>query len=233
MNLSAGRVSWIADTEDALNLANNASEAQREFSNLQDLDASFAALLDDFNELEAGADVVRPLGWNGRYPPPELKADLSQAASGLGSRPLTRSVRSLERWGAEVKANLTDFWREYAAERMGDLAELQVLAATLRAVSGIAESSVRLEEALGELARNQSNFPSEQSAELLQKAELALRQVEDSLQPESVRRFLSAATRGGASLAMMTDDVLDWLRAQGALRSFKVIAGAPIDDADV
>lgn len=226
-------VSWIDETEEALDLAKNADEAQREFNNLQDLDSNLATLFTEFNELAAGAAVVRPLGWNGRYPTPDLKSDLSEATKGLGSRPLSRSVRSLERYKSEVRANLTDFWRQHAAERIGNLAELRDLAATLSEVAGVADLSKRFEVALAQLARDQTDFPSQASAELLKDAESILRQMEESLKPESVRLFLSAATRGGASLDLLSNDVIEWLRSNNASRSFKVVAGAPIDESDV
>lgn len=226
-------VSWIDETEEALDLAKNADEAQREFNNLQDLDSNLATLFTEFKELAAGAAVVLPLGWNGRYPTPDLKSDLNEATKGLGSRPLSRSVRSLERYKSEVRANLTDFWRQHAAERIGNLAELRDLASTLSEVAGVAELSKRFEVALGQLARDQTDFPSKASAELLKDAESILRQMEESLQPESVRLFLSAATRGGASLDLLSNDVIEWLRSNNASRSFKVVAGAPIDDSNV
>jgi hypothetical protein len=233
MTVEDTTVSWIAETEEALRLARNANEAQRQFTNLQDFETDFAALLTEFKELAMGAAVVRSLGWNGRFPPPDVKNDLREATDGLGARPLSRSVRSLRRFESDVRADLVDFWRQHAAERMGELAELQVLAVTLSEVAGLADVSQRLETALGELARTQSDFPSQRSADLLGEAESILRQVEESLQPESVRRFLSAATRGGASLDLLSDEVTDWLRSNNAQRSFKIVAGAPIDEADV
>jgi hypothetical protein len=222
-------VSWIAETEEALRLAKNANEAQRQFTNLQDFKASFATLLTEFKELAVGAAVVRSLGWNGRLPPPDVRNDLREAVGGLEPRPLSRSVRSLERYKSDAKANLIEFWRQHAAERMGDLAEFQVLAATLSEVVGVADPSKRLEAILGELARTQSGFPSKHAAELLRDAESILRQLEESLQPESVRRFLSAATHGGASLEHLGDDVIDWLRSHNALHSFKIVAGVPTE----
>ena len=51
-------------------LAKDANEALREFTNLQDLESNFDTLLTEFKELAAGAAVVRSLGWNGRFPAP-------------------------------------------------------------------------------------------------------------------------------------------------------------------
>lgn len=224
--------SWVADTEQALELARNASEAQRQFSELQDADSQLSGLVAGLSELTAAAAVVRPLGWDGRYPTPEVKKYLAEAAKSLGSRPLNQTVRLLARFEAEVRADLIEFWRRQAAERMGDLAELRELATVLGDVSGVGELSKQLEIVLGQLARNQTQLPTEQSSDLLEYAESILDQIEQGLQPDSVRRFLSAATRGGAALDLMTDDVIEWLRSHNASRNFKVVAGAPGGSAD-
>ncbi|UBV16877.1 hypothetical protein [Mycolicibacterium fortuitum] len=224
--------SWVADTEQALELARNASEAQRQFSELQDADSQLSGLVAGLSELTAAAAVVRPLGWIGRYPTPEVKKYLAEAAKSLGSRPLNQTVRLLARFEAEVRADLIEFWRRQAAERMGDLAELRELATVLGDVSGVGELSKQLEIVLGQLARNQTQLPTEQSSDLLEYAESILDQIEQGLQPDSVRRFLSAATRGGAALDLMTDDVIEWLRSHNASRNFKVVAGAPGGSAD-
>lgn len=225
-------VSWIADTEQALGLARTANDAQREFSELQDFDSQLSGLVAAFNELAAAAAVVRPLGWIGRFPTPEIKKYLAEAAKSLGSRPLNQSVRLLARFEAELRGDLIEFWRRQAAERMGDLAELRELATVLGGVSGVGELSKQLEVVLGQLGRNQTELPTEQSSDLLEHAESILDQIERGLQPDSVRRFLSAATRGGAALDLMTDDVIEWLRSHNASRSFKVVAGAPSGSAD-
>ena len=58
--------------------------------------------------------------------------------------------------------------------------------------------------------------------------QLGARSLEQSLQPESVRRFLTAVARGGASTDLFSDDVAEWLSAHNALNSFRIVAGPPI-----
>ncbi|MFL0295188.1 hypothetical protein ACJH6J_29825 [Mycobacterium sp. SMC-18] len=232
MTSTTPTVSWIADTDYALALASSKSEAQQEFSELQELDVHLGALVAKFSELAAAAAVVKPLGWSGRLPSPEVKKYLGEAGRSLGRRPLHQSVRLLERFESELRRDLVEFWRRYAAERMGDLAELRDLATALIDVSGVGELSKQLEVVLGQLARDQTDIPTDRSLELLEHAESILQQIEQGLQPDSVRRFLAAATRGGASLALMTDEVVGWLQSHNASRSFKVVAGTPSGNAD-
>lgn len=229
MTVEHTTVSWIVDTVRALENAKNVSELHREFSDLEDVESSLTDLLAEFETLAEGAAVVRPLGWPGRQALPNLKGDLAQAVEGLARRPLNRSIRSLESFGSDVRANLTLFWRQHTSERMDSMGELQTLVATLGRVGGITELSTRVHQVFGQLARTQSTFPTQQAADLLQDAGLILRQIEESLRPESVRQFLSAAIRGGASLDLLTDEVLDWLQSHNAARSFRVVAGTPID----
>jgi hypothetical protein len=56
--------------------------------------------------------------------------------------------------------------------------------------------------------------------------EKALQQLEESLQPESVRRFFSLVARGGASIELLTDDVIGWLNEHNAIQGFKIVAGS-------
>jgi hypothetical protein len=227
------RVSWIATTENAVRLATNASEAQRQIADLEDAKRNLAPLVTEFRTLSVGASVVRPFGWEGRTPSPDLARDFIDAAKTLDSRPLNRVVTAAERFKTEVRSALIESWRVHAAKQIGDVSELLVLAKILAEVDGIAELSQQLHMILGELARIQNTVPSRQAAELLGKAREALRKLEDSLQPDSVRRFLSAVARGGASSCLLTKDVTDWLKSHNALNSFKVVAGSPTEECDV
>ncbi len=103
----------------------------------------------------------------------------------------------------------------------------------LSQVEGVAALSRDLAQVLGEVARTQQQLPTERSAALLREAEARLQELEEALKPATVRRFLSAVARGGASVELLTDDVDAWLRAHGAMSSFRIVPGAPSEDADV
>ena len=226
-------VSWIAATDDAVRLAKNATETQRQIADLEDVRTSLARLVTEFGTLSAGASVVRPFGWEGRTPNPDLARDFTDAAKTLDSRPLNRVVTALERFKTEVRSALVERWGVHASEQIGDVSELLVLAETLAGVEGVAELSQELQKTLGELARIQRAVPSRKGAELLRQAKETLRTLEESLRPESVRCYLSAVARGGASINLLTKDVTEWLTSHNALTSFKIVAGAPTEETDV
>lgn len=226
-------LSWIDATAQALVLAKDAKEAQRQMSGLEEIRDDLATLLDDYRALAAGAAVVLPLGWEGKFPKPQLASALREAATASDTRPLNRSVLGLKDFKTDVKTSLVEWWAQYAADRLGNVFELRVLATTLSEVEGVVDLSRRLETILGETARTQGKIPSRRSAELLQEAETVLAELKQSLQPESVRRFLSAVARGGARLDQFSPDVADWLNSHNAQVSFKIVAGAPVAEAHV
>jgi hypothetical protein len=232
MTANPTRISWVAQTEDALHLARNANEAERQFTDLQEAKDSLGKLLIELKRLAEGAAVARSFGWPGSGGSPELFAQLRRAAETLDQRPINHSVRALADFKSVVKEGLIDQWRAFAAERMGNVAELRTLAQTLRSVDGVAELSTRLEAVLGQLALAQDSVPSAASLGLLQEAEAVLRDLEASFQPELVRKFLTAVARGGAPLKMLGSDVDSWLNSHHAALSFKIVAGPPVEIPD-
>ena len=218
-------VSWIAETDATLKLAKNASEVERQLADLSEASENFDGLLTELKELVAGDSVLRPLGWAGTDPGPELQSNFQEATRTLGSRPLNRLARSLTAFEASTRTELLESWSQHAAERLGNLTELQTLAGTLGEVQSLQSLSRRLEEKLGQLAQTQLEVPSIESVRLLQEAEQILEELEQSLQPDSVRRFLSAVARGGAPLEYLTADVTEWLNGYSAGNGFKIVAG--------
>src|SRR4051812_2518066 len=110
MAADGSRVSWIAATEDAVAVAKNATEVQRQIADLQDAATNLTRLVAEFRTLSAGASVVRPFGWEGLSPSPDLARDLVEGAKTLDSRPLNRVVAALERFRTEVRSALIDCW---------------------------------------------------------------------------------------------------------------------------
>jgi hypothetical protein len=225
-----GSVSWIAATDSALRSAVDLVEGQRQLENLQEALGPLRELATDFHAISQAASVARALGWAGRSPNPQVRESLLQAAATLDNRAVTTAVRGLEKFRSESKADLNSFWRQHLSARLGNGADLLVLAETLKEVDGVAELSSQLESAIRELVRTEDKLPTTRSIELLNQAESVLQQLEESLQPEAVRRFLSAVARGGASVHLLSDDVLAWLSSHNATGSFRIVAGHPSEE---
>jgi hypothetical protein len=226
-------ISWIEEADKAVRLARNAGEAQRQADLLADSRAALGIILSYFQELRASADALRGLAWEGKSPSPDLSRDLKDAIRTLDSRPLHRVQNDVDRFGREVATSLKECWKSHAAQQLGDVGDLLTLAVTLSGVQGITEVSQELSTVLRKLEGLRESLPGSESAELLSKAEELLGQLESSLKPESVRRFLSAVARGGAPVQNLTAEVTKWLEDHHSLNRFKIIAGAPVEDPGV
>lgn len=232
MTETVDNVSWIEETAKAVALARNAGEAQKQAGLLAESEAELGRLLSKFKILRDSAAVVSGLNWEGRKPSPDLSRDLDEATRTLDSRPLKRVERDLERFGRDVAESLKERWRGHAARHLGDVGDLLVLSVTLSGVEGIGEVSQELSATLGRLERSRDSLPTSESAALLSKAERLLRQLESSLKPDVVRRFLSAVARGGAPVQSLTTDVMKWLADHHSLNRFKIVAGPPVEGSD-
>ncbi len=227
MGESSTSVSWISATETAVKLAANAAEAQKEATDLDAASGYLSPLESAFRELIKAASIVRAFGWEGVTPSSDLVRNLADAGETLDSRPLNRVAASLERFQSQVQTSIVETWDRHASEQIGDVRELLSLAGTLSAVEGVSELSKQLQTTLGKLARNQGGVPTDGDVKLLAQAETTLHNLEASLQPESVRTFLSAVARGGASTELLTRDVVTWLKTHNASGNFRIVAGAP------
>ncbi|WP_267618366.1 hypothetical protein [Gordonia bronchialis] len=225
-----GNVSWVEETAQAVRLARDAGEAQKQADLLQESQIELRKILSEFKALNESAAVVRGLNWEGRTPNPDLSRDVEEALRTLDSRPLDRVRRALDKFGKEVAESLKGHWNSHAAKQLGNVSDLLSLSETLSAVEGISAVSQELSATLGELARSQSSLPTNQSVELLTKAVELLEQLESSLKPDSVKRFLSAVARGGAPLESLTSDVIEWLSNHKSLDRFKIVAASPAGD---
>lgn len=232
MTATSLSVSWIDPTDRSVKLAKDANETRRQVRDFEGNHDVMAELLEAYRQLVEAANVARPLGWGGKVPTPQLMSSLRSAADDMDSRSLNHAARQLERYREEVKGALRKWWSEFAADCLGDVVELRALTATLGEVEGVVDLSGRLETILGELARAQEELPSARSVELLEEAGEVLAAMEQSLQPDSVRLFLSAVARGGAPLDLMNPDVANWLQAHHAENNFKIVAGSPTGGAD-
>jgi hypothetical protein len=232
MTIDRTSPTWIADTEVAVQFAKDATDAANEVGRLEETTIDFARLVTQFQNVVVAASVAREVGWAGRTPQPEIFRDLRESSTGLESRPMARLTRALDQYLRDVRQDLVDCWGEHANSRLGSVADLRVLAGTLQGVDDVAGLSIALDRTLGNLARSQSSLPTAESARLLREAETQLAELEAALQPPAVRAFLTAVARGGASVELLTPDVLEWIRSHRATRSFRVTAGSPASATD-
>lgn len=224
MTTGEASVGWVDAAKTSLDLAVRADRAHKQEEELSDAKTELGKLLEQFRALEDSALIATPLGWRGINPNPEVHRDLDDALDSLDSRPLSRIPRSLGQYERDLRSSLSDHWDEHVASQLGNVAELLALSQALSNVKGMAALSNEFGQTLLALIRTQSRPPSSDGLELLAKAKDARRTLANSLKPESVSHFLSNVAGGGASLEDVSDDVLEWLRGNGSLDRFKVVA---------
>lgn len=224
--------SWLAATLDAINLAQSASDTQRQFADLEEAKAAFTELNTSLQASATAASALRSTGWIGRDLPPDVSHRLDEVITKPHSRLLTGVPRELTRFNDDVRRALINHWRNYASSQIGDVEGLLSLTDTLAEVDGVADLVERLRTALGQLARAQDNLPTADSLSLLTAVQQVLVDLEASLQPESVRAFLAGVARGGAEVTSLTKEVALWLTEHDALHSFKIVAGPPMGTSD-
>jgi hypothetical protein len=219
--------SWLNDVSLAVSEATNVVQVQSEIEDLTAARADFAEHVAKLRRLAAANALGRGTWWAGQTAEPDVFSELKQASTNPQPRVVNSLLRKLDSYAGTVNALLIASWREYAASRMGNVADLQLLAGTLAGIEGVAGLAASLQEVLGQLGRVQAQPPTEESLALLDQAEKRLAALEAALQPAAAREFLAAVARGGASLALLTDEVRAWLAANRAELSFKIAAGAP------
>ena len=224
--------SWLAATMDSVNLAKSASDSQRQFADLESAKAAFSELNTCLQASAKAVAILRSTGWAGPDLLPDVRHQLDEVIAKPDSRLLAGVPSEITRFNDEVRRSLIDHWRSYAASQIGEVDGLLSLTDTLADVDGVADLAERLRTALGTLARAQDNLPSGDSLTHLQTVRQALADLEASLQPESVREFLTGVARGGAVVTSLTKEVARWLTEHDALGNFKIVAGRPPGSTD-
>lgn len=221
--------SWLAQADDLVAAATDAASIQAEIETLSVAKIDLATHLQTLQTLSSAGALGGGSWSTGTTGTPELFDALKTAAKNPSQSAVGHLNRALNSFATTAKAQLLDDWKRYAGDRMGNVSELYQLAAALAGVDSVAAKAATLREVLGRLAQNQDKLPNQAAFDLLAEADKHLAALEEALQPEAVRLFLSAVARGGASLEMLTGDVRSWLKANRAEHSFRITAGPPAD----
>lgn len=221
--------SWVTQAAEAVTAATDVANAQRELDTLGVAKVDLGVHLGTLRMLSTAAASAGGDWTSGYTGNPELFDALKAAAKNPSQSALGNLNRALNTFAPNAKAQLLSDWHAYATQQLGNVAELAQLANTLAEVQSVAAMAGTLQQVLSQLAQIQNKLPTQAAFDLLNQAEKCLVDLEKALQPEGVRKFLSAVARGGASQEMLTDDVRAWLKENRAERSFRITAGRPAD----
>jgi hypothetical protein len=220
--------SWLTEAADAVTAATDSAKVQAQVDTLTEAHRDLRVHLARLSELSIATKAGGGTWFEGHNAPPAVFDALKAAAKTPSQGNLGTLNRSLNSFVTAAENKAMADWSSYGGKRMGDVSDLLQLADTLADVAGVALLAEALKVVLLRLAPATSKFPTPAAFGLLDEAEERLEALEAALQPDTVRQFVSAVTRGGASLAMLTDDVRAWVAANGAEQSFRIVAGTPV-----
>lgn len=220
--------SWLTDTADAVTAATDSAKVQAQVDTLTEAQRDLSVHLAKLTALSNATTAGGGTWFEGHTATPAVFDALKAAAKTPSQGNLGTLNRTLNSFVIAAENKAMADWRSYAGKRMGAVSDLRQLAGTLAGVSSVAPMASALLEVLQRLEPATSKFPTAAAFGLLDEAEKRLKALEAALQPDSVRQFLSAVARGGASLAMLTDDVRAWIAAHRAEQSFRIVAGTSV-----
>jgi hypothetical protein len=221
-----GSTTWIAETREAVDRTSNLNQAQSKFETLVGIDEELDSLLPDLVRLKQTAALGRKIWWSGLDAPPDLWTQLRSAQIDLNQRQLASVVRMLTQFKTQLREVVQTKWKNHVASQAGDAGELRDLVQVLSGAEGLTEVARSLDEALGRLARLQRGLPDASALNALKEA-IELLDALERLLPATVKAFVSAAARGGASLELLDSEVREWLVDNGVLHNFRVVPGRP------
>jgi hypothetical protein len=221
--------SWVSEAAEAVTAATDSAQLQTQVDTLTEAQRDLSVHLTRLSALKSATTAGGGTWFTTHTAPPEVFEALKGAARTPVQGTLGTLNRTLSPFVAAAEAKALADWRAYSEARLGAVSDLLQLAGTLSGVASVAPLATALAEVLRKLVPATNRLPTPDVFDLLGEAEARRKALEDALQPDSVRQFLSAVARGGASLSMLTDDVRAWLSANRAEGSVRIMAGSPVE----
>ncbi|WP_200211349.1 hypothetical protein [Micromonospora coerulea] len=219
---------WISETRGAVDQASDTLRLQADLDALGQFEEQLDDALRELTALAQAAALGRGDWWTGVDAIPDVWTQLRSAQRELNTRQLGSVVRLLNGLRSQVREVVRDGWSNHVSSQAGNALELRDLVKALAGVEGLEDVAPKLDEALGHLARLQRKPPDADSVRVLAEVTELLALLEHRL-PAAVKGFVSAATRGGAALDLLNDDVRNWMVDNNALHNFRVVPGRPQD----
>ncbi|WP_146017518.1 hypothetical protein [Verrucosispora sp. ts21] len=219
---------WIREARVAVDQASDTRRQEADLDALGQFDEQLDDALQELTALAGAASLGHGDWWTGVDAIPELWTQLRSAQRELNARQLGSVVRLLSGLISRVRDAVRDGWSNHVASQAGNAVELRELVKALAGVEGLEDVAPKMDGALGHLARLQGKSPDADSVRVLAEVTELLALLEQRL-PAAVKGFVSAATRGGAALDLLDDEVRNWLVDNSALHNFRVVPGRPQD----
>jgi hypothetical protein len=227
--VAEGGTTWIAAARQAVDRASSVVSVQADLDMLAGYEDDLDHAIEELADLAQAAILGRGTWWAGTDAPSDLWTCLRGAQRDLKPRELGTVVRLLRKFPERIRREIQDAWRNHVAAQTGDASQLRELMQGLSGVEGLADISRRLDDALARLARVRNGLPDASAVQAFQQVVEMLDRLERRL-PPAVKAFVSAAAHGGASIELLDAYVREWIVDNGAVGSFKVVPGSPVEN---
>ncbi|MER5265092.1 hypothetical protein ABTZ99_23755 [Actinosynnema sp. NPDC002837] len=218
---------WIADARQAVDKASDVIRTRTEYDGLVEMGEEVDAAVRDLARIREAAELGLGEWLTGFDVPAVLWEELRAAQEGPSRRRLAAVVRTLGAFRTKGRNAIREAWRDHTRLLADRAVDVRNLMTAFPGSPELAELAAQMDNALGRLTRSQKDLPDAAAVAARRELERLLEEV-DRLWPDAVKDFISAAARGGASLDMLTTEVLAWLVQNQATHSFKIVAGAPM-----
>ena len=223
----AKTLGWLEETRSAVARASDQAQLQDEFDTISGYLDRLKSVVDELQSLASAAPLARANGWTGATASPDIWSLLDKTSEGFERRDIEALLTRLEPYRRDVRDSLVDGWRVYVDSQMGQAVELRQLAEVLGQIDGLAPLARKLEASISALIPLQRGLPDKRAVKILGDARSLLEQLQSQLEPKSVRAFVTAVSTGGASLSLLSEEVLAWIEQHDAGERFKIVAGRP------
>lgn len=230
LELTAGIESGVQQLADTERVAQEVAALKRAHAAVSDV----RPIVDDaVTLLTAAIEADLDVGGDALLAMSSRVAAASEAARSnrLKLADLDRLLTDVRAEVAGVQSQVKIGWIELVDKKVPGRDGLGALAESFRLLGGVSELATELRQSLSALQQVRSATPSvEQLNRLNALADRIPTIVRDLVGDDAtVRAFADKVARGGAGLASLTPEVLDWLKEKGLEKSFKIVPGSPGD----
>lgn len=223
--MTTGTTTWIDQTAAAVDQASDQVRAEQRIEELNERLDSFTTLVADLEKLRDAAELPGTDWW----PPGAVPGTLLQALRNCIQKPDTRPLVALDReltaFTASIKGAVMTAWRAEVQTHVAELESWRELAAALPASSGFGGALDDVVHLLARLRTIGKSLPTPDGLTALNQSKALRRSLAPRL-PVKVRAFVEAATSPqGASIDALDNEILSWMRHNGATQSFWIVAG--------
>jgi hypothetical protein len=222
---------WVSTARHAVAAASTAKSQAEQLELVMSAVLVLDENMDTLSKLTTAVVVGRRDGWISDSTPLPTEVPVKSALDALSTEGARRGMSQLQRnlptYVERLERAVMDLWKAHVRASVGSVADLVVLSDLLNTLPGQAKEKKVLQEARKPIEELSESIPDASSgASLSATADKVNSAFTDAFGVDSVREFLLACARGGATLDQLTSEVREWLGRTGAVDKVRVRLGS-------